>query len=363
MKILITGTAGFIGLHLTKYLLERNEEVVGIDNLNKYYDPSLKNARLLDTGIDVNHGEGTEFIQSSIYPNYKFINVDIENTEAILKLFKEEKFDAVCNLAAQAGVRYSLENPYAYTSSNIDGFLNLLEACRQYPVQHFVYASSSSVYGLNGSMPLATTQSTQHPISLYAATKKANELLAHSYSHLFNIPVTGLRFFTVYGPWGRPDMALFKFTKAILDDQPVDLYNYGEMMRDFTYVDDIVEGIVKVLHNAPVKDNTWSNITADPSTSSAPYRVYNLGNSSPVKLIDYLEAIENALDKKAIKNFMPIQAGDVLETYADMQPMIQDFGYCPKTELQHGVNQFVNWYLDYYGYQPHSETHKSLSNY
>ncbi|WP_426671208.1 NAD-dependent epimerase [Mucilaginibacter sp. McL0603] len=348
MKILVTGSAGFIGLHLAEKLLKDGFEVIGLDNLNKYYDPKLKAARLKVTGIDAEKATYNKFVSSSIYPNYRFINLNLEDPDAVSVLFKNENFDIVCNLAAQAGVRYSLESPYSYISSNVDGFLNLLEGCRNYPVKHFVYASSSSVYGLNGTMPLSTHGATDHPISLYAATKKTNELMAHSYSYLFNIPLTGLRFFTVYGPWGRPDMALFKFTKAILEGKPVDLYNQGNMMRDFTYVDDIVTGITKVLENPPERDAKWSNVQRDSSASVAPYRIYNLGNSSPVKLLDYLKAIENALNLTAIKNFLPLQAGDMIDTYADMLPMKNEMGYAPQTDLQYGVNQFVAWYRNYY---------------
>jgi UDP-glucuronate 4-epimerase len=348
MKILVTGSAGFIGLHLVEKLLKNGADVIGLDNLNKYYDPELKAARLNVTGIDAEKATYNEFVSSSIHPNYRFINLNLEDTEGVSMLFKNEKFDIVCNLAAQAGVRYSLESPYSYISSNVDGFLNLLEGCRNFPVKHFVYASSSSVYGLNGTMPLSTHGATDHPISLYAATKKTNELMAHSYSYLFNIPLTGLRFFTVYGPWGRPDMALFKFTKAILEGKPVELYNQGNMMRDFTYVDDIVMGITKVLENPPERNVKWSNVQHDSSASIAPYRIYNLGNSSPVKLLDYLKAIENALSLTAIKNFLPLQAGDMIDTYADMLPMKNEMGYTPQTDLQYGVNRFVAWYRNYY---------------
>ena len=348
MKVLITGTAGFIGFHLAKKLLNDGYEVVGLDNLNSYYDPLLKSGRLGNTGIDFNKAEYNIYLQSSLYENYRFINIDLSDHDSINKLFKKESFELVINLAAQAGVRYSLENPYSYISSNVDGFLNLLEACRNNPVAHFIYASSSSVYGLNGSMPLSTHIATDHPISLYAATKKTNELMAHSYSYLFNIPLTGLRFFTVYGPWGRPDMAMFKFTKAILEDQPVDVYNNGDMMRDFTYVDDIVDGIVKVINNRPEKNIKWSNIASDSSTSVAPYKIYNLGNSSPTTLLNYVRAIEKSLNKKAKINFLPLQPGDMINTYADMLPMQNETGYKPSTELQYGVDRFVEWYKAYY---------------
>ncbi|TSJ40992.1 NAD-dependent epimerase [Mucilaginibacter corticis] len=348
MKILVTGTAGFIGFHLAKRLLEQGMEVVGLDNINDYYDPQLKAARLKATGVVAEAGNYNRFIQSSLYENYRFINLDLKDAEQINQLFDTEKFDVVCNLAAQAGVRYSIENPRSYIRSNVDGFLNLLEGCRNNPVRHFVYASSSSVYGLNGSMPLSTHIATDHPISLYAATKKTNELMAHCYSFLFNIPLTGIRFFTVYGPWGRPDMAMFKFTKAILEDQPLDVYNNGNMMRDFTYVDDIVEGVLRVIDTPPSKNLKWSNIVNDSSTSVAPYHIYNLGNSSPTKLMDYVRAIEKATGKTAHINFLPRQPGDMLDTYADMLPMQYDLDYQPKTELQFGVDKFVEWYRSYY---------------
>ena len=348
MKVLITGTAGFIGFHLAKQLLSEGYEVAGLDNLNSYYDPVLKSARLQESGIDSDDALYNVFLQSGLFENYRFINLDLSDHDSINQLFKEEKFELVINLAAQAGVRYSLENPYSYISSNVDGFLNLLEACRNNPVKHFIYASSSSVYGLNGSMPLSTHIATDHPISLYAATKKTNELMAHSYSYLFNIPLTGLRFFTVYGPWGRPDMAMFKFTKAILEDSPVDVYNNGNMMRDFTYIDDIVDGIKKVINNPPEKNLKWSNIASDSSTSVAPYKIYNLGNSSPTTLMNYVKAIERALGKQANINFLPLQPGDMINTYADMLPLQNEMGYKPSTELQYGVDKFVEWYKGYY---------------
>ena len=330
MKILVTGSAGFIGFHLTRKLLERGDTVVGIDNINDYYDVSLKYARLAETGIDMNAAIWNTRVQSSKYPGYSFIRMHLEEGEQLNRLFEEEKFDKVCNLAAQAGVRYSLENPHAYISSNIVGFVNILEACRHHQIQHLVYASSSSVYGNNTKMPLSTTDPVDHPISLYAATKKSNELMAHTYSHLFGLPTTGLRFFTVYGPWGRPDMALFLFTKAILDNQPVKVFNHGKMVRDFTYVDDIVEGVVRVIDHP------------------GGYKIYNIGNSSPVKLPEYISAIEKALGKSAQKELLPMQPGDVPYTEADVTDLINDLGYKPGTSVQEGVQHFVDWYKAYF---------------
>jgi len=354
MKILITGAAGFIGLHLAIRLVRDGHQVIGLDNINSYYDPNLKLKRLQVMGIQLNDNEDNQYISSTLHSNYAFIKADLKDSATVLRLFQTENFDAVCNLAAQAGVRYSLENPNAYLDSNIAGFLNILEGARHNPLTHLVFASSSSVYGLNSAMPLSTHQSSEHPISLYAVTKKSNELMAHCYSHLFNIPVTGLRFFTVYGPWGRPDMALFKFTKAIIEDQPIDIYNHGDMMRDFTYVDDIVEGIVRVIAHPPVTNTNWSALSPDPSGSSAPYKIYNIGNSSPVKLMDYVKAIEKALEKEAVKNYLPLQPGDVLETFADMKPLENDLGYQPDTQLQEGIDNFINWYTEYYQVKQYS---------
>ncbi len=323
MKVLVTGTAGFIGYHLAKKLLKRGDEVIGLDNINDYYDVNLKYARLKELGI----GNGTsnlfeatqsELIQSSKFPKHKFVKMDLADTNSIYNLFKNEKFDAVCNLAAQAGVRYSIENPHAYIDSNIKGFMNILEACRHNNVTNLSYASSSSVYGLNKSQPFKTSDHTDHPVSLYAATKKSNEMMAHTYSHLYNISTTGLRFFTVYGPWGRPDMALFLFTKAALEGNKIDVFNNGEMLRDFTYIDDIVEGVIRVIDNPAKSDKKWNGKTGETSTSSAPYKIYNIGNNNPVKLMDFITAIENKLGKNIEKNMMPIQAGDVPATYADV---------------------------------------------
>ncbi len=347
-KILVTGTAGFIGYHLAKRLIERGDEVVGLDFINDYYDINLKYARLERTGILKNEIEYGEFVQSSKFKNYKFIMLKLEDREAILKLFSIEKFDKVCNLAAQAGVRYSIENPFTYIDSNIVGFMNILEGCRHNGVNHLVYASSSSVYGLNEEMPFSVHHNVDHPVSLYAASKKSNELMAHTYSYLYQIPTTGLRFFTVYGPWGRPDMALFLFTKAILEGKPIDVFNNGNMQRDFTYVDDIVEGVVRVIDSPPAGNPGWSGRQPDPGTSVAPYRVYNIGNNRPVKLLDFIEAIEDALGKRAVKNFLPMQPGDVPATWADVADLAADFGYQPSTPVEEGIRRFVEWYRGYY---------------
>lgn len=332
-NILVTGSAGFIGYHLSKRLLDEGYKVIGIDNLNDYYDPQLKKDRLAQLTND----------------NFIFIKSDLENSSVINQVFNEYKPKIVINLAAQAGVRYSLENPHAYVSSNVVGFMNILEACRHNKVEHLIYASSSSVYGANESKPFSTSDNVDHPLSLYAATKKSNELFAHTYSHLYGLPTTGLRFFTVYGPWGRPDMALFLFTKAIVNDEPINVFNHGDMMRDFTYIDDIIESIVR-LTKRPAKGNPdWSGRNPDPSSSNAPYKVYNIGNNSPVRLMDFIKAIENKLGKTAIKNYMPLQPGDVPETYANVDDLYRDIDFRPRTSIQDGVNNFVDWYLDYFG--------------
>ncbi|WP_323587000.1 NAD-dependent epimerase [Aliarcobacter butzleri] len=338
MKILVTGTAGFIGYHLALKLLERGDEVVGLDNINDYYDVNLKYARLTKLGINKEKIEENKLVASKIYPKHKFIKMDLSNTENIYKLFETEKFDAVCNLAAQAGVRYSLENPHAYINSNIVGFTNILEACRHNDVKNLCYASSSSVYGLNKSQPFKTTDKTDTPISLYAATKKSNELMAHTYSHLFGISTTGLRFFTVYGPWGRPDMAPMLFTNAILNNKEIKVFNHGNMSRDFTYIDDIVDGIIKVIDN-PVK--TKSNL--------APYKIYNIGNNSPIQLLDFIKTLEKSIGLEAKKNFLPMQDGDVESTYADVEDLMKDFNYKPNTKLADGIDEFVKWYKSFYG--------------
>ena len=331
MKILVTGTAGFIGYHLAKKLLELGHEVIGYDNINDYYDVNLKYARLQELGISRDNLKDNQLLYSTTYPKHKFIKANLEDTETLNNLFETEKFDAVCNLAAQAGVRYSIENPHAYISSNVVGFMNILEACRNYDVKNLSYASSSSVYGLNKSQPFKTTDKTDTPISLYAATKKSNELMAHTYSHLYGIQTTGLRFFTVYGPWGRPDMAPMLFADAITNDRPIKVFNNGEMSRDFTYIDDIIAGIVKVISNP-----SYSNI-------------YNIGNNAPLSLMTFIETIEDALGKKAEKNFMPMQDGDVVSTYADVSGLINDFGYKPDTSLEDGIGKFVKWYKEFYG--------------
>jgi UDP-glucuronate 4-epimerase len=348
MKILVTGTAGFIGFHLAQRLLARGDEVVGLDSINDYYDLRVKYGRLAHMGIAKEQIKPGLCAQGDRHGHYRFVQMQLEDRHGLKRLFAEEKFDKVCNLAAQAGVRYSLENPYAYIDANIVGFINVLECCRHNQVKHLAYASSSSVYGLNESMPFSTSHNVDHPVSLYAASKKSNELMAHCYSHLFGIPTTGLRFFTVYGPWGRPDMALFLFTKAILEDKPIDVFNEGNMQRDFTYVDDIVEGIVRVIDHPPQGNSDWSGKAPDPSTSKAPYKVYNIGNSNPVRLLDFIKAIETALKKKATKNMLPIQPGDVPATWADVTDLVDDLGYQPDTPIQEGVNRFVTWYREFY---------------
>ena len=348
MKILVTGTAGFIGFHLAKRLLERGDEVVGIDSINDYYDTGLKYGRLSETGVPWEKIRYGSPVHSSTQPNHTFIQLKLEDRDALLNIFKQHRFDCVCHLAAQAGVRYSLTNPHAYIDSNITGFINILEACRHNPVGHLTYASSSSVYGLNQSMPFSTHHTVDHPVSLYAASKKANELMAHCYSHLYGIPTTGLRFFTVYGPWGRPDMALFIFTKAILEGRPIDVFNNGRMQRDFTYVDDIVEGVVRIIDRPPQGNAGWDSANPDPSSSTAPYKVYNIGNSSPVRLLDFIEAIEDELGKKAQKNMLPLQPGDVEATWADVDDLMADTGYRPATPVKEGIRRFVAWYKDFY---------------
>jgi UDP-glucuronate 4-epimerase len=348
MKVLVTGTAGFIGSFVAVRLAERGDEVVGIDNISEYYDVRLKYGRLERDGLDRGKAEAGEWVKSSKYPAYRFKRTNLEDPPAIQGLFEKEKFDMVCHLAAQAGVRYSLVNPHSYIDANIAGFMNILEGCRHYKIAHLAYASSSSVYGLNEKYPFSVHDSVDHPISLYAATKKANELMAHTYSHLFGLPATGLRFFTVYGPWGRPDMALFLFTKAILEGRPIDVFNHGKMKRDFTYIDDIVTGVVKVLDKPPAGDPQWSGTRPDPAGSRAPYRLYNIGNNSPVELMVFIEAIEKALGKKAKKNFLAMQPGDVPATWADVSDLVEHFGYKPAMSVEEGVKRFVEWYVEYY---------------
>ena len=353
MKILVTGTAGFIGSHLVIKLLELGHNIVGIDNINDYYDVNVKYGRLERAGIidslkDKDKIKYGDVLISSKNKNYKFIKVNLEDSNMIMDIFKKEKFDAVCNLAAQAGVRYSLVNPNAYIDSNIIGFMNILEACRHNNVNNLSYASSSSVYGLNENLPFSTEDSVDHPISIYAATKKSNELMAHTYSHLFNISTTGLRFFTVYGPWGRPDMALFLFVKAALNGESIDIYNNGDMLRDFTYIDDIVEGIIRVIDNPAKINNSWSGKDKILSSSSAPYKIYNIGNNAPVKLMDFVYAIENRLNLTIKKNFLPIQDGDVPATFADVNDLVKNLDYKPETNIQDGINKFVDWYISFF---------------
>lgn len=333
-KILVTGAAGFIGSHLTQRLLARGDQVVGLDNINDYYDVRLKQDRL-------SRLEGRE--------GFSFVRMSLEERDGIADLFARERFDVVVNLAAQAGVRYSLKNPHAYIDSNIVGFMNILEGCRHNGVKHLVYASSSSVYGANTRMPFSVHHNVDHPVSLYAATKKSNELMAHTYSSLYNLPTTGLRFFTVYGPWGRPDMALFLFTRAILEGRPIDVFNHGRMQRDFTFIDDIVEGVIRVADNVPEPNGGWSGDTPDPGTSYAPYRIYNIGNNSPVELMRFIEVLEECLGRKAEKNMLPIQAGDVPATYADVDDLMRDVGFKPATSIEEGIRRFVEWYRGYYG--------------
>ncbi len=348
MKVLITGTAGFIGFHLANRLIKDGLEVVGLDSINDYYSVNLKLDRLKAAGIASDNIEYNKLYNSSTLKGYSFIQLKLEDKENLEALFKLQEFDIVVNLAAQAGVRYSITNPSAYIDSNIIGFANLLECCRHYHIKHLVYASSSSVYGLNETVPFETNHTVDHPISLYAATKKSNELMAHVYSHLYNIPTTGLRFFTVYGPWGRPDMAMYLFTKAIINNEPIQVFNNGEMERDFTYVDDIVDGVVRVINNTPQGNAAWDGKNPEPSTSIAPYQLYNIGNSQPVKLTAFIEAIEKKLNKTAQKTMMPMQPGDVHKTYADVNALRNNTGYQPSTSIEAGVGNFIDWYLGYY---------------
>lgn len=333
MRILITGTAGFIGSSLSIQLLERGDEVVGVDNVNDYYDPSLKEARLA---------------RLKAYPNFTEVRISIEDRESMEKVFRQYKPQRVVNLAAQAGVRYSLENPHAYIDANIVGFTNILEGCRHNEVEHLVYASSSSVYGANESMPFSVHDNVDHPVSLYAASKKANELMAHTYSHLYQLPTAGLRFFTVYGPWGRPDMALFMFTRNIIEGKPIDVFNYGKHQRDFTYIDDIVEGVKRTLDKVAEPNPEWNGKKPDSATSKAPYRLYNIGSNNPCELLRYIEIIEDCVGKKAEKNLLPLQPGDVVATYADVDALIKDVDYQPSTPIEQGVENFVKWYRDFY---------------
>jgi len=332
-KILITGAAGFIGFHLSKRFLDTGEVVVGIDNLNDYYDVALKRSRLT---------------QLESYPQFRFIRMDITDRDDMISFFQQEPFEIVVHLAAQAGVRYSIVNPYAYIDSNLLGFINILEGCRHQQVRHLIFASSSSVYGANTLTPFSIHHNVDHPLSLYAATKKANELMAHAYANLYQLPCTGLRFFTVYGPWGRPDMALFLFTKAILDNKPIDVYNHGRMQRDFTFIDDIVEGIHRVSARIPLPNPAWQGERPDPATSFAPYKIYNIGNNNPVDLLHFIESLESSLNRKARKNFLPLQPGDVAATYADVDDLMADVGFKPSTPIEEGISKFVSWYRTYY---------------
>lgn len=333
VRVLVTGAAGFIGSHLSRRLLARGDVVVGLDNLNDYYEVSLKEARLK---------------QLTDKENFSFVRLDLADRQGMAELFARERFDVVVNLAAQAGVRYSLVNPHAYVDANLVGFINILEGCRHSGVKHLVYASSSSVYGANTAMPFSVHDNVDHPLSLYAASKKANELMAHTYSHLYALPTTGLRFFTVYGPWGRPDMAMFLFARAILAGQPIDVFNHGKMRRDFTFIDDIVEGVMRVADRPAPPNPQWNGAQPDPGTSAAPYRIYNIGNNNPVELMHLIEVLEDALGKKAEKNFLPLQPGDVPATYADVDALVEDVGFKPATSIEDGVKEFVKWYRDYY---------------
>jgi UDP-glucuronate 4-epimerase len=333
VRVLVTGAAGFIGLHLSQRLLDRGDEVTGLDNLNSYYDVILKKDRLA---------------QLQTRPGFKFYKLDLADREGMAQLFAEHRFERVVHLAAQAGVRYSLKNPHAYADSNLVGFINVLEGCRHSGVEHLVFASSSSVYGANTKRPFSVSDSVDHPLSLYAATKKANELMAHTYSHLYSLPTTGLRFFTVYGPWGRPDMAYFLFTKAILAGQTINVFNYGKMQRDFTYIDDVIEGVVRVLDRVPQPHSTLSDIELNPGNSSAPYKIYNIGNNQPNNLLHFIKVLEDCLGIEAKKNLLPMQPGDVPVTYADVDALIEDVGFKPNTPIEVGIEQFVKWYLSYY---------------
>ncbi len=349
MKILVTGAAGFIGFYVCRQLLERGNEVIGLDNINDYYDPKLKYGRLKELGIDEEDVAWYKFAKSFTFPKFEFIRMNLEDKQAMQMLFANGEFDAVINLGAQAGVRYSIENPHAYIESNVDGFINVLEGCRNnHHVKHLVYASSSSVYGLNGKVPFSEHDGVAHPVSLYAATKKSNELMAHAYSKLYNLPTTGLRFFTVYGPWGRPDMSPFLFMDAILHDRPIKVFNNGDMLRDFTYIDDIVEGVVRIIDVIPEGNPNWDEKNPDPASSPAPYRIYNIGNQQPTKLMDYIACIEKAIGRESKKEFLPMQQGDVYQTYADSSTLAEATGFKPCTPLQDGIDRTVVWFKRFY---------------
>lgn len=348
MKILVTGAAGFIGFHLVRRLISGEDEVLGLDNVNDYYSTDLKYDRLAELGILKQSVQEDKIVESSTNENFRFIKTDLENKSIVHNLFAEEDFDVVINLAAQAGVRYSLKDPYRYIDSNITGFLNLLEGARHHSLEHLIYASSSSVYGANTDMPFSTDDNVDHPMSLYAASKKSNELMAHTYSNLFDIPTTGLRFFTVYGPWGRPDMALFLFAEAMLKGEPIKVFNYGNMERDFTYIDDIVEGINRLIPKPPSPNDDWTGDDPDPSSSFAPYRIFNIGNSSPVELMDFISEIEKQLDTKAKKKMLPMQPGDVQKTWADVDDLFDYIDFRPKVGVEEGIKKFIDWYKDYY---------------
>ncbi len=349
MKVLVTGAAGFVGSFVARRLLERGDEVIGLDNLNEYYDVRLKHGRLAGAGIDAASLDDGVLAASTRHGGYRFGRMDLADRDGIARLLDRERFDAVCHLAAQAGVRYSLENPMAYVDSNLVGFAHILEGCRRSGVRGLTYASSSSVYGLNETLPFSPRDSVDHPVSLYAATKKCNELMAHTYSHLFKLPTTGLRFFTVYGPWGRPDMAYYLFADRIVGGKPIDVFNNGAMSRDFTYIDDIVEGVVRVIDRPAAADPSWSAAHPDPSRSRAPYRVYNIGRGSPVRLLEFIEILEENLGRKAVKNFMPMQPGDVEATWADTTDLERDTGYRPTIDIREGIRRFVAWYREYRG--------------
>jgi len=346
--ILITGAAGFIGYHLCLKMLKEEYTVIGLDNINNYYDIRIKYGRLENLGISKNEIISDEKTESTNYKKFKFIKLDIKEKHKLEHFFKNEKIDYVVNLAAQAGVRYSIENPDAYLESNVIGFYNILECSKKFNIKHLVYASSSSVYGSNEKLPFSTSDNVDHPVSLYAASKKSNELFAHSYSHLYNLPTTGLRFFTVYGPWGRPDMALFLFVNAIIKGNSIDVYNYGKMKRDFTYIDDIVEGIFRVLENKPKSNDKWSGKKPDPAYSKAPYRIFNIGNNNPVQLLDFIKMIEEKIGKKANMNLLPLQPGDVPASHAEVSDLIRELQYNPSTSIEYGISNFVDWYKSYY---------------